>query len=662
MALLVFCTALSRAGAATLTIDLNASPRRAAPDGASTVTLTATVRSGVSLAGDGIPVQFTASVPNLLPYGTVGASSLNLTVNTNGGMARCQLRATLYETSVAITAEIMNPVAVAQCEVSFGSGPAANESVDNIVRVSGTYIDYYPEAAFQVMEVVGDGVVTYQGVEIHAPRIEIDLQDYLLIARNSMPDDVTIARGPPPYPQKKSDPDGPPWVGDELAVDLRSFAGAIFRTRTAQTTQFGTRSLRRAKPKELPPGTFDMPLEGLDKAKIYVRCKHALIYPNQKIRFDRPNFYVNDQKVMSLPYYFESLGGGSSNAPSLSQMVSYSSQDGLIVDIPYYFDVTDRETNELRLSRGTQEGVYGRSTGFQVLYSHHADLKQDKGTYDFTLDELGLKTGVEYDRTQRFDPNNSMNLSIAWPEHSNFYSTLNINSRVGPGTLNTMANVNAQQGAGGGPSGNANLVWQSNPWAIRALGSNVSLAVGGGYNYALGGLSTVQETASLSLDHKPWKPIKGATVTPSAGLRYENSGGAGNETAFEFNANWRQDLNKAMSVSMGYTFDKTWNSRLKVPDSHLFNFNWTLQGNARWRGYLFGNYELLSRSLTASALLDYLFTTHWGVQAQSVYQSSPASSYRESELWLYRLIGSRELRLRYTLEERRVYVEVDNQF
>lgn len=644
-----------------ITVSLAASPDRVPADGASLITVTAEVRENGNLMPSGVNVRFSTTAGDLFDVGGAGAPAQTLLVAVQSGYARCLLRATTYDTRVLITAAVDRPDGrLDRIEVSFGrlEGPA--ETYDNIIKVRGDLIEYAPDGAYQVMEVIGNGAVSYQGVEIRAGKIQIDLQDYLLIARDYLRE-VTIGTRPPPYDAEAlADSSKPPYGGEKLILDLRTFNGAIYSAQRGETVLFNGRFLSRAKDRPLAPGTFD--LFDLSEVKIWIRARFAAIYPYEKIRFDRVRFFVNDQQVMSLAYHFEPLGYQAMAGPAFTQVVNYSTQDGWILDLPYYFDVGDRHTNEFRLTRGVRSGLFGRERGLQLVYHHHTDLKGDKGSYDFLIDEIGKNFGLQYSRQQRFDPYTYGTLSLAWPRHSNFFSNASLYTPAGPGNVSMSLNVDYLTGFGSGFSANTNVVWTSRPVRLPAIDSSLTGSIGANYSHSVGGFDFYRQNASLSLSRTPWYIGRTATLQPYGGIRFANTIDGAKEVAFTFNTVFRQQLGSSMNYSLGYTFDTAYNTEFSLPDRHLLTFNWGLYREGAWNGYAFANYNLADTTFSASLLVDYSLTRHWGVEAQTIYQSSRAGSFSESELWLYRILGARELRLRYSLERGRIFFEIDNSF
>jgi len=649
---------------AAFTIELHATPEQIPADGLSETTVTAEVREDGSLAASGVTVQFETTQGSFIDLAGSGRSDTTLQVPVQGGRAKVLLRSTTFETTTLVTARLVGQATgrIDRLEIVFGTKAGPSQTYDNIIRIKGDYIWYGPEPAVQIMEIVGNAVVSYQGVEVRANLIQLDLQEYLLLAKDYH-HGVVLANGPPPYDDKElNDSSKAPYRGEALAMDMRSPAGAIFSAQLGETIFFAGRELTRGEDRQPSPGLFD--LFELDDVKIWIEAKGASVYPYEKIRFDRAKFFLNGTKVFSLPYYFETLGYQAQLGPAITQVVNYSTQDGLIVDFPWYFNVGDRHTNEFRLTRGIRTGLFGRTTGFQLSYNHHADLPGDRGEWDFTIDDLLGGFGMQYARQERFGPSTFSTFSVAWPRHSDIYSNATLYAPAGPGNISVNLNVDYLNGTNGftsGLSANSNLVWQSSPVDV---GGNLSLtgSLGAGYSHSVTENNYWRQSASMSLTRSPWRFGQAATLQPYMGVRFSNTVNGNQEVAYTFNTTWRHQISNSMSWSLGYTFDTAWNSQFKVPDRHVLTANWQLYSQGMWSGYAYGNYNLVDNSLSASALLDYTFAKHWGFAGQSLYQSSNAGSFSESEVWFYRILGARELSLRYSIERSRLFFEIDNHF
>lgn len=647
---------------AAVSIDLHASPETIPADGISQATITATVRDGDSTASTG-SVVFSANAGGLTPVGGGGVPQLTLVVPIENGTARCLLQATTFPTEVQIIATTSGLSGSASGRVALWIGERQQQerTADRIIRVTGETIAYAPETDVQVMEVFGNAEVRYRGIIIRANYFQIDLQSYSLLARD-FANGVTIGLEEPPYTvEQLADGTKPPYGGVTLGLGLLDLYGAVFNPLRGETIIFSGPTLVRQPDIEMPVDSWEA--YDLSEVRVWVRARRAAIYPHDKIRFDHAKFQVDGVTVLSQPYYFEYLGWSATSGPAISQVINYSTQDGWIVDLPYYFEVGDRHTNEFRLTRGVSTGLFGRRSGFQLGYSHHTDLPDNRGQFEFAIDELGPDFGLRYDLQQRFGPSTFGTLSLAWPQHRNFYSSATLYTPVGPGNLSASLNVDYLTGFSAGLTSNANLVWQSNSTPLGFADLRFSTSLGAGYSRSILGNERWRQSISLNLTKRPWYFFgQSGRFAPYLGLRLHNVINGEQELALTFNATYYQQLGSTMHTSLGYTFDKTWSSRYNLRDRHLLSFNWMLNKDDRLTGYAFANYNLADATLSASMLLEWLFTDHLGVLGQTVYQSSAAGSFSETELWLYRVLGARELRLRYAVETGRLFFEIDNRY
>lgn len=641
-------------------VDLSAGTARLPADGATLLTITAVCRDGGTYVRDGATVLFTANAGDLLAVGSQTRSGLEYRATVSGGRAQVLLRATAYDTVIMVQARLLDPPSsAAEVAVRVGAATGPGDTGDNILKVRGDRLFYYPRSPQGVVDALGHASVSYQGVEIHAPHLQVSTTELVVIAKD--PGGLAqIGLGPPPYrPRKPGAKRGPPYVGDALMVELQSFSGLIFSALTGEMLFFQGAGLQPVAPRTMPPGMLDWYDADMD---VNIQAKRIAVYPNRKIRFDQPKFFINDRKVLSLPYHFEELGYSGSTGGALAQMVSYSTQDGLILDLPYYFDVTDRDTNAIRLQRGARAGLFGRQTGMQVIYQHHDELKQERGEQDFTIDNWFKNFGLTYSRSQRFNADTSANVSLAWPQHHDFYSSSNLYSLAGPGNLSVSSNIDYLRGQSAGLSVQADAVWQSRPVRFKPLKLQSSLTLGTGLSHLFGGTELYRQSVGLSFSRDPLDLWAGGMMLPSASVRFQNSIHGSRDTSFTFNHLYRQTLTSGLTASVGYTFDLLRSNKYKSPDRHTLTTNLELDLGQRLRGSGYGSYNLGDRSLSGSLQLDSLFTQHLGTRVQTLYQTSSAGSFHETEFWLYRLVGARELRLRYNLEQGRMFFEIDNHY
>jgi len=102
--------------------------------------------------------------------------------------------------------------------------------------------------------------------------------------------------------------------------------------------------------------------------KTWILCSQATVVPHEQIQFRRPQFYLDsfDHKLYSLPYHVLDLRYGSGGTFFNSQ-ISLTSDAGLSVDFPVYYDASDSHVGSLhfrQVARGSSN--YSGTSGFQM--------------------------------------------------------------------------------------------------------------------------------------------------------------------------------------------------------------------------------------------------------------------------------------------------------
>ncbi len=95
------------------------------------------------------------------------------------------------------------------------------------------------------------------------------------------------------------------------------------------------------------------------QGRTWIVCERLTLIPGQRILFFGASIYVGDMKVLAIPYYSYSY----EKRESILQQVRYTSRDGMLVDLPYYYRMTDTGTGALKLryaGDGTDYGSYYR--------------------------------------------------------------------------------------------------------------------------------------------------------------------------------------------------------------------------------------------------------------------------------------------------------------
>lgn len=124
------------------------------------------------------------------------------------------------------------------------------------------------------------------------------------------------------------------------------------------------RTLEADSLKPVGPGSMRADLQLFEplinvEGRTWIVCERLVLIPGQRILFFKASIYVGDSKVVTIPYYSYSY----EKRESILQQVRYTSRDGMLVDLPFYYRMTDTGTGALKLryaGDGTEYGSYYR--------------------------------------------------------------------------------------------------------------------------------------------------------------------------------------------------------------------------------------------------------------------------------------------------------------
>jgi len=411
------------------------------------------------------------------------------------------------------------------------------------------------------------------------------------------------------------------------------------------------------------------------QGRTWIVCERLTLIPGQRILFFGASIYVGDMKVLAIPYYSYSY----EKRESILQQVRYTSRDGMLIDLPYYYRMTDTGTGALKLryaGDGTDYGSYyrprrGISLGLEQDY-YLGDRSQGRVFVDSIADssmayemahhlEYGsVITGGRADLSARYQPSSS-------------YARNNYNA-----SLSMMGSLrNYDYSVFGYLGGSRNEQFDPlDPESVRYLD---------------------QSYGTIEAIFRPKRRIAaaGATLTPSLSIGYKNlwdpSGGpasAGVYQSLGLNAMRTDRINRATSlsfdggVSLTTALDggvgaslrlrpalrRQWNGgsaslsyTLSLQDgatdsapalsTHQLGLNLFLSRRGKWNLFSFATYGLDTNRLTLYSSLNYRVNRLWQVRTSyNLYRYSydfndRLYSYENSYLkvGIYRPIGYYEV-------------------
>lgn len=355
--LLILCTAGVNA-AVLVSVDANTSHIPA--DGRSyTQILTTVLDETGAPVPDGTEVRLTTTAGDVSPA-----------VYTTAGRAIGVLTSSSAPQSVTITALCNGAANSTQVEFVLVSMEDGGSPVDGTISMAGGSLAYCVER---------DTVVASSGVRLEYKSISLEADSVQVIqgaGRVLAQGNVSVRKGETAL------------NCDECVLDTRSDRCHI---RNFDDAAISTVDAVKLKPIITDSSPVDASIfsQSLNvNGSTWIVSDRLTIIPKQKILFFKASVYVRDSKVMTLPYYSYSY----KDRQSILQQVRYTSNDGMLVDLPFYCQLSESRASavKLRYSSGNNEsGGYTRPRSGPSLSLQHDYLAGRGGYGTLFVDSVG---------------------------------------------------------------------------------------------------------------------------------------------------------------------------------------------------------------------------------------------------------------------------------
>lgn len=326
-------------------ISVDASPQSLPANGKSYSQILVTVleQTGVPVP-DNTEVRLTTSAGDITPI-----------VYTSGGRAVGILTSSAIPQIAVITAIANGITSSAQVEFSSSDSEEVTPSARTIRMSGGTL-------AYSVDEdtVIGSSGVTveYRNLTIQAASAQVSQAIGQIRAQG----EVTIKKGEKTL------------TADALVCDTRTDKIRFLDLKDESSMRtFDITDLEQDGSESMPanPQAFS-PMMDVD-GKTWIVSRRLVLIPGDKIIFFKASIYVGDSKILTMPYYSYSY----ETRESILQQVRYTSNEGMLVDFPFYYHVADSSAGALKLryaGSGDDTGGYfrprrGLSMGLENEYS-----------------------------------------------------------------------------------------------------------------------------------------------------------------------------------------------------------------------------------------------------------------------------------------------------
>ena len=653
----------ARLQAATF-ISIEPSPVSIPADGKSAcqILITAQDETGTRVP-DGTEVRLTTSAGDITP-----------SVRTMDGRGIAILTAATAPQIAVVTASALGSSAGAQVEFTSSDAEEA-PAIARAVRMHGGALAYCVDQD----TVVGSSGVTieYRGLTIKANSAQVRQIAGQIRAQG----DVTIEK------------DSQSVTADMLALDTRT-------DRIRLMNLNDDRSLRTLDAKLQPVGEQNTaatpqaftPLVNVDGAT-WIVCGRLVMIPGRRILFYKAAIYLGETRVFTMPYYSYDY----QKRETLLQQVRYSSQEGMLMDLPFYYRVADSGAGALKLryaASGTDMGSYyrprkGASVGLQEDFAlgvrGQGRLFWDSiGSGDQALEmnhhiEYGMGPSAgRLDLYSRYQPSSAYAKDM-------YNTSLNVMGALRNYTYTLSAYL------GGGrilrpnyldPDAPPDYVTQSNttvrsvfrpqqPLMTRPFGALVpSLTLGYGNlssSSAAGTSPRYYQSLGLGLNRTLAGDRSAAlTLDGQAGVTLTTRGETGASLRLRpgFRKNWNggsASLNYTLSLQRGVTDSVT------GPAKHLLGGSLFVYGGAKWNANVYASYGLDSEQFNLFSGFSYNLPKGWRVRSsydlfRYTYRVGDTTYHNQNsylQVGIYHPIGPYEIGVAWSPDGQNYGIEKD---
>ncbi|MHB9035317.1 MAG: invasin domain 3-containing protein [Armatimonadota bacterium] len=609
---------------------LRAQPQAIVADSFSTTTITAEVRdqSGGAVP-DGTQVDFTSSL------GIIEHSA-----RTASGVARVRLQSDTTVGTALVSAVVSSGRAVAQLSVDF-IAPGTEMFDESFISVTSSKQLGY-DVGSQTVDSAGGVKIYHRGVTITAEEAQIDVKNNILRARAKLGgENIIIKRGDKSI------------AASVLYYNFSRMNGVLFTPAEdgAKRMLFRGRDMF-TQPDEEPNTKVSFDFTPIAESNMFIRARSLLIRPGEEIKIKRANFYLEGDKVLSVPLHVVSLNEQSAG---MNQLLTYGTE-GLSMDLPIYYSLTPNGTGSVRLrhSEPAGWGYYSGRAGWQV------DLEEEYTSGGSTDGKFAVNRitsgdwGIRWNHRREFDNDSRLFTYIDFPSHQDLFGTMDYSRSLGDYSMSLSLRGNKRRSADGSYSSSAYIQSRAKPLIGNGA---VSYAFTTKLSY---NNSIASETGNalgtglgLQLYGKPIRFGRGTISTSVSALH--DWGGAYPGSSIYANAGYYRNLGTIGSFGLNYTYsfaDSEYGYNAQRVSTDLY-----LRPSERWNSRVSLTYGLSDSSMSAFGDFGYSIRPTWRLSVLGTYQKLPSFSYTDAEFALSKALGRQEARMIWSQSRKRFRVE-----
>lgn len=607
---------------------LTAHPQAIVADSHSSATISAEVRdSNGKAVPDGTVVEFTTSL-----------GIIERRARTTAGVARVRLESGTTTGTAVVSAVAADGSAVAEMRVDFLE-PGSQMFDESFISISSDkHLGYDP--GLQVVDSAGGVRIYHRGLTIDAEAAQVDVRKNLLRATARMGGEhITIKRG-----EKEI-------LASALYYDFNSMRGVILAPAEEGAVRMAFRGrdlFAESDPDLEKPVQFGF--EPIAESKVFIRAKSILIRPGEVVKIKRANYYLDGDKILSVPLQVVPLRGGASTGTP--QLFTYGTE-GLRLDLPIYYSLTPSGTGAVRLkhSEPTGWGTYSDRAGWQVDVDHEYTLAgSTQGR--FTLNRVTARDwGIRWNQRMELAGDSQLYSYLDFPSHRDLYGTIDYSRPLGEYTWSVNLRGNKLKDRDGGYFAGTYLQSRSKP----LIGSAVSYAFSTRFSYdnrlTDGSLGT---GVGLQLYGKPLQFGPSTSVNTSLMLARDWGGSNAGTTAYA-NAGLYRMLGNIGQFGLNYSY--SWTDSAYGYSAQRVSTNLLLRPSPRWGLSLYSIYGLNDGTVSAFGDINYEILPTWRLGLLGTYQKFQYANYTDAEVSLAKLIGRQQVMLTWSKSRQKFRLE-----
>lgn len=627
--ILAFITVESKAALNDYSLFLRAQPQAIVADSFSTTTITAEVRDSTGRSvPDGTQVDFTTSL-----------GIIEHTARTSSGVARVRLQSDTTIGTAMVSAVVSAGRAVANINVDF-LAPGTEMFDESFISVSSTkHLGY--DVGKQIVDSAGGVQISHRGVDITAEEAQIDVRKNILRAKARLGgDSIRVTRGDKTI------------SASALYYDLNSMNGVIFTPAEEGAKRFLFRGRDMfIQPDEEPDEKVVFDFQPVEISTMFIRARALLIRPGEEIKIKRASFYMEGDKILSVPLHVVSLSG---RATGINQMLTYGTE-GLRMDLPIYYSLTPNGTGSFRLrhSEPSGWGTYNGRAGWQV------DMEQDYtqgGSTEGSLAATRITSGdwgLRWNHRKEFDNNSRLYTYIDYPAHQNLYSTIDYSMSFGDYNLSLNLRGNVRDRAT--DSYTSNIFLQSHPKNLVGNAITYGFTTRLSYNSLLSSENGNKFGQALGLQfYGKTLKVGGGSLNSSLTAGREWGGMYPGSSVY---ANLGYSRNLGMIGTLGLNYTYSWADSSFGYNAQRLSTDIYMSPSQAWNSHVYATYGLDDGSVSAFGDFGYTFAQIWRASIQGTYQKLPLFDYTDTEVALARAMGKQEVRIIWSQSRKRFRVE-----